>query len=114
MIGLSVETMANGALIERIQEEIGKAIANIVDPNTPTKKARTVTMKMTIKPNEQRNMAEVSVTTSSTLCSPVPVEAGRYIAVNSKTGEVEANEFKSDDNFVHENDNHANVITFNK
>lgn len=64
MIELNVSTLSGGALVERIQDEISKAIANITDPNTPAKKARTVTMKMTIKPNEQRNMAEVSVSTS--------------------------------------------------
>ena len=86
MIELNVSTLSGGALVERIQDEISKAIANITDPNTPAKKARTVTMKMTIKPNEQRNMAEVSVSTSSTLCAPTPIETGIYIGMNPKTG----------------------------
>lgn len=81
MIELNVSTLSGGALVERIQDEISKAIANITDPNTPAKKARTVTMKMTIKPNEQRNMAEVSVSTSSTLCAPTPIETGIYIGM---------------------------------
>lgn len=85
MIELNVSTLSGGALVERIQDEISKAIANITDPNTPAKKARTVTMKMTIKPNEQRNMAEVSV----------PIETGIYIGMNPKTGEIGASEMTS-------------------
>lgn len=95
MIELNVATLSGGALIERIQDEIIKIIANITDPNTPAKKARTVTMKITIKPNEQRNMAEVSVSTSSTLCAPTPIETGIYIGMNPKTGEVGASEMIS-------------------
>lgn len=95
MIELNVSTLSNGALVERIQDEISKAIANITDPNTPAKKPRTITMKMVIKPNEQRNIAEVSVTTSSTLCPPTPIETGIYIGVDPKTGEVGASEFAS-------------------
>lgn len=98
MIDLSVESLANGALVERISEEIKKVVANIVDPNTPAKKARVVTMKMTIKPNEQRNMAEVSVTVSAALCSASPIETGVYIGLNPKTGEVGASEVGADEN----------------
>ena len=98
MIDLNVSTLSSGALMERIQEEISKAIANIVDPNTPAKKPRTVTMKMTIKPNETRNMAEVSVLTSATLCPPSPIETGIYIGMNPKTGEVGASEISSGEN----------------
>lgn len=95
MIQLNVQTLASGGLIERIQEEIQRAIANICDPNTPAKKARTVTMKMTIKPNEPRNMADVSVLVSSTLCPAEPIETGIYIGQDVRTGEVSASEVVS-------------------
>ena len=98
MIELNVKTLAAGGLVERIQEEIQRAIGNICDPNTPAKKARTVTMKMTIKPNEQRNMAEVSVLVSSTLCPAEPIETGIYIGQNPKTGEVGASEVTTGEN----------------
>lgn len=102
MIELNVSTLSGGALVERIQEEISKAIANITDPNTPAKKPRTITMKMVIKPNEQRNIAEVTVTTSSTLCPPTPIETGIYIGVDPKTGAVGASEFaKEEDPMQH-------------
>lgn len=98
MIELNVSTLSSGALVERIQEEISRVIANITDPNTPAKKTRKIKMEMQIKPNELRNMAEVIVTTSSTLCPPTPIETGIYIGVDPKTGEVGASEMQSGEN----------------
>lgn len=75
MLELNVATLSQGGAVERFQDELSRVIANITDPNTPAKKTRTVTLKMTIKPNEQRNMAEVLVATSSTVC---PAYTGNY------------------------------------
>ena len=98
MLELNVKTLASGGLIERIHEEIQRAIGNICEPNTPAKKTRKVKMEMTIKPNEQRNMAEVSVLVSSTLCPAEPIETGIYIGMNPATGEVGASEVSASEN----------------
>lgn len=74
MIKLTVESLYGGGAVERFHGELEKAIANIVDPNTPAKKPRKVKLEMIIKPNEHRNMAEVLVTTSCSLQSPQPSE----------------------------------------
>ena len=74
MIPLKIETLYGGGAVERLQEEIQRVIANICDPNTPAKKARKIKLELVVKPNEQRNMAEVVVNTSSTLCPPEPLE----------------------------------------
>ena len=65
MIPLKIETLYGGGAIERLQEEIQRVIANICDPNTPAKKVRKIKLELVVKPNEQRNMAEVVVNTSS-------------------------------------------------
>lgn len=56
MIKLTVESLYGGGAVERFHGELEKAIANIVDPNTPAKKPRKVKLEMIIKPNEHRNM----------------------------------------------------------
>lgn len=112
MIELSIPTLANGALNERLNEEIGKVIANISDPNTPAEKARAITMKMTIKPNKQRNMADVFVATSSTLCAPTPIETGIYIGFDPKTGEIGASEFTSGEKPAMEEKTSGKVVNF--
>ena len=98
MIPLKVETLSSGGCVERLQDEIQRAIANICDPNTPAKKPRKIKLEITIKPNEQRNMAEVMVKTSSTLCPPEPLETSIYIGADPKTGEVGASEITSGEN----------------
>lgn len=94
-IPLRVENICRGGLVERIHEEILRAIANIVDPNTDPKKARKVKVEISIRPNEQRNMAEIAVNVSSTLQAPRPIETGIMIGYNPLTGEVGASELAS-------------------
>lgn len=90
MIPLKIETLYGGGAVERLQEEIQRVIANICDPNTPAKKVRKIKLELVVKPNEQRNMAEVIVNTSSTLCPPEPLETSIYIGNDPRTGEVAA------------------------
>ena len=85
MIKLTVESLYGGGAVERFHGELEKAIANIVDPNTPAKKPRKVKLEMIIKPNEHRNMAEVLVTTSCSLQSPQPLETSIYIGADPRT-----------------------------
>lgn len=98
MIPLKVETLSSGGCVERLQDEIQRAIANICDPNTPANKPRKIKLEITIKPNKDRNMAEVMVKTSSTLCPPEPLETSIYIGADPKTGEVAASEITSGEN----------------
>lgn len=95
MIPLKIETLYGGGAVERLQEEIQRVIANICDPNTPAKKVRKIKLELVVKPNEQRNMAEVVVNTSSTLCPPEPLETSIYIGNDPRTGEVAASEITS-------------------
>lgn len=98
MIPLKVETLYNGGVVERLHDELTRVIQNICDPATPAKKTRKVKLEIAIKPNEQRNMAEVVVSTSSTLCPPEPLEASIYIGTDPITGEVAASEISSGEN----------------
>lgn len=98
MIPLSIETLYCGGAVERIKSEIQRVLENIIDPNTPPKATRKVSLTMTIKPNEQRNMAEVLVATSSTVCPASPIETSIYIGANPATGEIGASEMASGEN----------------
>ena len=71
---MTIESLYGGGAVERLHGALQEALQNILDPNTPAKKSRKVKLELTIKPNEQRNMAEMLVTTSTTLCPPEPLE----------------------------------------
>lgn len=92
MIELNSATIASGGLVERLNEEIQKAVANCLDVNTPAKKTRTVTLKIKIKPDDTRSFATVSVETATALCPPEAINTSIYMTQNLKTGEIAAAE----------------------
>lgn len=98
MIELNSATLAAGGLVERLNEEIQKAVANCLDVNTEAKKTRTVTLKIKIKPDKTRSFADVSVETSSTLCPPEAINTSIYMTQNLKTGEIAASEVGTGEN----------------
>jgi len=64
---VSLATLGGGSAIERFDDELRRVLSNIIDPNT-TDGAREVTLKVKIKPNEDRDRCDVDVTCSSRIC----------------------------------------------
>lgn len=50
----SLLDMANGAIKERIDYEMGRVMQNISDPNTKASAKREITLKITLAPDEDR------------------------------------------------------------
>lgn len=98
MVELNAATIAGGGLVERLNEEIHKAVANCLDINTPSDKTRTVTLKVKIKPDKTRCVAGVTVETSSTLCPPEAISTTIMMETNVATGEITASEMGSVEN----------------
>ena len=78
----SLIDMANGAIKERLDYEMGRVIQNISDPNTKA------TVKITLEPDEERQHVEVSATASSTLAALHPVKTA--LAVGQEGGHTVA------------------------
>lgn len=97
-IRLSVENLYGGAILERLSEELQKALLNIQDINTPAKKPRTITMKLKITPNEQRNVASVQVVCSSSLQPAEAIETSISMGTDIRTGELYADEIGAGEN----------------
>ena len=96
-IPLTIESLHGGGAVERLHGALQEALQNILDPNTPAKKSRKVKLELTIKPNEQRNMAEMLVTTSTTLCPPEPLETS-IIIDKDRDGKAHAAELAGGEN----------------
>jgi hypothetical protein len=58
---VSLATVGGGAAIERFDIALQQVINNILDVNTDARKERSVTLKVTFKPTEKRDMGAVSV-----------------------------------------------------
>jgi hypothetical protein len=96
-IPLTIEHLYGGGAAERLHGALQDALQNITDPNTPAKKPRKVKLEITIKPNEHRNMAELTIATSTTLCAPEPLETS-IIIDKDKDGKPHAAELAGNEN----------------
>ncbi|GGA31923.1 replication terminator protein [Psychrobacillus lasiicapitis] len=91
---IDLNAFAGGALAEKVNIELQKALDNIADPNTDHKKARKVAVTITLKANEKRNLANVIIDTKSTLVPAVGVET-ELIIDYTPDGSVTGAELKS-------------------
>lgn len=88
---VTLKTIGQGAAIEMFQAELEKVIQNIMDPNTVPDKARTITLKVKIKPGKgDRSFCTAEVSCTSTMAGSVGVES--QIVVGEENGKAVAGE----------------------
>lgn len=76
---IDLVTLGHGAAGEQFAEEFAKALKNIQDTNTSPTKARTITLKLTLKPNEERNVAGMGIECKSSLAPTKPYASQIFI-----------------------------------
>jgi hypothetical protein len=67
---LNFSSFAGGGVEEKLQYALSEVADNIADPNTDAKKARSITMKITIKPNESRMVCDADIEVKTSLVAP--------------------------------------------
>ena len=80
---ITLATLLGGAIIEAVDHEIGNVLSNIQDPNTSSGAARTVTLSLKIKPNKERNIAQVTFQAASKLAPAEALETSILIDKNN-------------------------------
>jgi len=68
--------IGRGAAIERFDMELQRVLDNIQDPNTDPKKARSVVLKFTITPDEDRGVGKYAIDAQAKL-APLKSHPGR-------------------------------------
>lgn len=96
MADLSFATLAGGGVQEKLQYALKEVAENIADPNTDAKKTRKVTMTLTLKPNEQRSIANLEVDVKTSLAAPVGISTTLMID-RDKEGKIVAQEIYGKD-----------------
>ncbi|UJW59808.1 replication terminator protein [Bacillus sp. A116_S68] len=91
---VELDDFAGGALSERFNQELEKVLENIADPNTDPGKVRTLTVKVKMSGDDQRNMAHADIEASSKLVPAREVPAKLIIDYDEK-GKLTAAELKS-------------------
>lgn len=88
----TLDTLANGALLELFNAELTRVLTNIQDPNTAHNAKRGITLTISFKASEQRDVADISVASSCKLAGIKPVSSVVFIGrQNGKLVAVESN-----------------------
>lgn len=84
----SILEMSRGAILERVDYEMGKVIDNILDPNTKPTGKRKITVSLELVPSSDRNTITVQTTAKSTLVPTDPITTSLFITAQPGTGEM--------------------------
>ena len=88
---VTIDTIAQGAAIERANLELDRVLKNILDPNTSAKVQRVINLKIKIKPSEDRSMGSVEIQATSSL-APITEHVTQVYIGTDQHGEPEASE----------------------
>jgi len=78
---LSLVNLMGGLAIARFDDELQKVLNNIVDPNTPAKAKREVTLKTTWLPDSDRDLSRMEISVTSKLAAAEKVATKVFIAL---------------------------------
>ena len=87
---INLETLANGAFSAQINRAIEQVTKNIQDPNTDAEKVRTITAKISFKPNQERNFIATGVQTNVSLAPALGAVTAFAMGKDIQTGKVAA------------------------
>lgn len=91
---IDMNSFADGAVAERFNLELQKVLENIADPNTDPKKVRKVAVTVSVKADEKRDIASVSIQAKTTLAPAKDIETKIVMDYDAK-GRVTGQELKS-------------------
>lgn len=92
----SILEMSSGAILERVDYEMGKVLDNILDPNTKADAKRKISVTVELLPSADRRTIVVKTTVKSTLCPTDSILTGLHVGSQPGTGEMVVAELTSD------------------
>ncbi|MEG3041572.1 MAG: replication terminator protein [Clostridium sp.] len=90
---INLETFANGALAERMDQALKEVLENIADKNTDSNPKRKLTLEMIFASDEERELTEVTIAAKTKL-APRSSIATKIIIDKDLNGQVLGTEFK--------------------
>lgn len=93
MLDINLDYLAGGELGEQFQSAINKVVDNMLDPNTPYKNKRGITIKLTFEQNEERNDVSVGVQVETKLSPRSPMKTNLSIGKDLRTQKIYAKEY---------------------
>lgn len=77
-----------GAILERVDYEMGRVLENILDPNTKATAKRKITVGLELVPSADRKTITVLTTAKAALVPTDPVTTSLFITSAPNTGEM--------------------------
>lgn len=93
-MNIDLNSLAEGAVAEKLDAEFRKVLKNMVDPNTDPTKARSITVTLTFKGNKKRELWDCSVKAVSKLAPSKDVDS-TFIVGRGENGVVIGRELSS-------------------
>lgn len=93
MTKVKLEELVGGALQEKFEKSFDKVIENLLDPNTPYKPSRVISIKLAFAQNESRDDVKVSLDVSEKLAPQSGLSTAFSIGTDLKTGKIYAEEY---------------------
>ncbi|WP_367569325.1 hypothetical protein [Lacrimispora sp.] len=94
-MGISLDGMGGGSLLERVNLAMAQIARNIKDQNTDPEKARKITITLTFKPDKSRSHVKTLLGVNITQAPPLADETMMLVGQDLKTGRIEMNEYGS-------------------
>lgn len=93
MFEINLDNLAGGELGEQFQAASKKVVENLLDPNTPYKNKRSITIKLVFEQNEERNDVAVGVSVETKLAPRTPMKTNLAIGKDLRTSDLYVQEY---------------------
>lgn len=94
-LNIDLENLAGGELAEKFEDAMKKVVANMMDPNTPYKNKRKISINLSLEQNENRDDVAIECTVNTTLAPVKSATTRMTIGKDLRTGELYAEEYGS-------------------
>lgn len=94
-LNIDLENLAGGELAEKFEHAMKKVVANMMDPNTPYKNKRKISINLSLEQNENRDDVAIECTVNTTLAPVKSATTRMTIGKDLRTGELYAEEYGS-------------------
>ncbi|MGI2748396.1 replication terminator protein [Bacillus cytotoxicus] len=93
-MNIDLNSLADGAVAEKVDAEFQRVLKNMADPNTDPTKARSITLTLTFKGNKNREIWDCTAKVSSKLVAAKEVES-TFIVGRDNAGDIVGRELNS-------------------
>ena len=94
-LNIDLENLAGGELAEKFEDAMKKVVANMMDPNTPYKNKRKISINLSLEQNENRDDVAIECTVNTTQAPVKSATTRMTIGKDLRTGELYAEEYGS-------------------